>query len=230
MNARLHPLSHRAGHPSGAQRGVVLVVVLIFMLALAGIAIVSARSALLGEALSRNQLDIQVARQAAEAALRDAERDLLLTSANRAGAVCQRGAERPTADNEGLFNATCIRGQCSTAMTDLNSSDYVAGSSDAVVREAWWPSGNGGLWNDNASTKPSAAVKDSVGLCAAFTGGVPLGTFTGTPALLSVAQQPEYLLEQLKRSGTMYRITARGFGYRAGTEVVMQSYFQVPTF
>jgi len=25
-----------------------------------------------------------------------------------------------------------------------------------------------------------------------------------------------------------FRITARGFGYRAGTEVVMQSYFKVP--
>jgi len=64
-----------------------------------------------------------------------------------------------------------------------------------------------------------------------FTGGVPLGTFTGTPPIRGVALQPEYLIEYVRRGSSeddFFRITARGFGYRAGTEVVMQSYFKVP--
>jgi type IV pilus assembly protein PilX len=33
--------------------------------------------------------------------------------------------------------------------------------------------------------------------CNSFVGGVPLGTFTGTPALTGVVRQPEYVIEYL---------------------------------
>jgi type IV pilus assembly protein PilX len=64
-------------HPERkAQRGLSLIVVLLFLVAITSIAVLSARKATLEEGLGRNQLDMEAARQAAESALRDAERDL----------------------------------------------------------------------------------------------------------------------------------------------------------
>lgn len=211
---------------SRGQSGVALVGVLIFMLALAGIAIVSARSALLGEAVSRNQLDSQVARQAAEAALRDAEKDLLLAAGTApSNASCSRDNERPAIDAAAYFDPNCTRGQCDLRVAPLTSKSYSAASpSNQSVAEVWWPTAKGGRWNDVPSSKPPTA-----GTCATFTGGVPLGTFTGSARIEAAAQQPEYLIERFTRGDqSVYRITSRGFGYRTGTQVVMQSYFLLP--
>jgi len=210
---------------SRGQSGVALVGVLIFMLALAGIAIVSARSALLGEAVSRNQLDSQVARQAAEAALRDAEKDLLLAAgAAPSNASCSRNNERPAIDAAAYFDPKCTRGQCDLRVAPLINKSYSAASpSNQSVAEVWWPTAKGGRWNDVPSSKPPT------GACATFTGGVPLGTFTGSARIAAVSQQPEYLIERFTRGDqSVYRITSRGFGYRTGTQVVMQSYFLLP--
>lgn len=210
------------------QAGVALVGVLIFMLALAGIAIVSARSALLGEAVSRNQLDSQVARQAAEAALRDGEKDLLLAAGSTSpNALCSRSDERPAIDGAAYFDPNCTRGQCDLRVEPLVNKSYsTASASNQSVAEAWWPTAKGGRWNDVLNSKPSVG---SIGTCTTFTGGVPLGTFTGSARIEAVAQQPEYLIERFTRGDqSVYRITSRGFGYRTGTQVVMQSYFLLP--
>lgn len=214
----------------GQARGVALLVVLVFTLALTGIALVSARLALGGEGLARNQLDHQVARQAAEAALRDAERDLMLPAnyvpPASAAPPCRRDAERPVQDKESVLGtAQCLRGHCELNEATLGTVSYQAATS-TTVGEAWWPVAKGGRWNNAPATKPSPGSDRN---CLTFTGGVPLGTFTGAQSIPGVTQQPEYLLEPLKR-GTqlLFRITARGFGYRQGTEVVLQSYFAVP--
>ena len=66
-------------------------VLLLLMLVLVGAA-VGIRKATLAEGLSRNQIDVEIARQAAEAALRDAERDLRLSDGSVVGsAKCARG-------------------------------------------------------------------------------------------------------------------------------------------
>jgi len=218
----------RLSLPSAArlerQRGVALIVALALIIALAGMALVGARSALLGESVSRNQLDIQVARQAAEAALRDAEKDLMLApGAAPAGAVCARGDDRPVLNQIARFTSACRRGQCATA--DWQNTDYAAAAT-TKVGEPWWPAEQGGQWNNDMSTKPT---RTSAAACAAFNGGVPLGVFTGAAAVTGVARQPEYVIEPIRRGESFFfRITARGFGYRSGTEVVMQSYFLVP--
>ena len=228
-------LARSAHNPSGRlksgasphqSRGMALVVVLVFTIALTGIALVSARLALSGEGLARNQLDHQVARQAAEAALRDAERDLLLSANGAASATCPRGPDRPVQNQVPRFTANCLRGQCSLNESAVAAVKYADATSTTTTGEAWWPTQKGGRWNDAASTKPRVG---STGSCDTFVGAVPLGTFTGTLAIPAVAQQPEYLLEPLRRgSQLLFRITARGFGYRQGTEVVLQSYFVVP--
>ena len=218
----------RFAHAPSRQSGVAMLFVLVFTLALTGIAIVSARLALQGEAVARNQLDLQVARQGAEAALRDAEIDLLLPTGNpRTGAPCSRGDERPTQAQISKFDKGCIRGQCVRQEDERLAVDYrTASATNQAVAEPWWPSEKGGSWGDDPDEKPGSG-----GSCETFTGGVPLGTFTGTPPIRGVALQPEYLIEYVRRGSSeddFFRITARGFGYRAGTEVVMQSYFKVP--
>lgn len=215
----------RDAHPS-TQRGVALVVVLLFLLAITGLAVFSARYASLGEGMARNQLDAERARQAAESALRDAERDLMLTSDTLpVGAPCDRRPIRPAVDYPSAFSADCPGGQCSAADNTYGSTDWSTTTGTGSV--PWWPEAKGGKWNNNTGTKPS---RGSSANCS-FNGGVPLGTFTGVAAIPGVARQPEYLIEIVSRGSNrlfFFRITARGFGASENTQVVLQSYFQPP--
>ena len=216
--------------------GMSLPIVLMFLLVISLFSTVGMRRATLGESLSRNQLELETARQAAEAALRDAERDLMLSSGlARPNALCPRGASRD-AEQSGyaleFWNANCVAGQCSFGIDHYKTSDYNA--SPVVNPHAWWPTvnGKGGLWNNDFANKPSDA--NGVGANCTFNGAVPLGTFTGAPRMPTVAAQPEYILERLKiQEITLIRITARGFGTggtktNPETEFVMQSIFQPP--
>ena len=208
-------------------RGLALPVVLVFVLVLTLTALFGMRTAIFGEGISRNQLDLQLARQAAEAALRDAERDLLLASGDQVtGARCARNARRPlTGGALADFDASCTAGQC--LGVDGRDSDYAARTNP----QPWWPShsvaSKSGQWNDDLGTKPEAG-KDSSALCGTFTGGVPLGTYTAAPLVAGVARQPEYLIE-IFGSNDLFRITARGFGADARTEVMLQSNFSLPS-
>jgi type IV pilus assembly protein PilX len=202
-----------------------MIVVLMLMLAITGIALFSAKYAGISEASARNQLDIEVARQAAESALRDAERDLLISDGTvlLPGARCPRSASRPVEQAISSFTPACIQGQCSKDLASYSVSTWT-GAAASPTAEPWWPDRSGGLWN-------SLAVKPKVGSPPAcnFSGGVPIGTFTGGAQIKGVSQQPEYLIEQFIRGGgriVYYRITARGFGLSNQTEAVLQSYFQ----
>jgi type IV pilus assembly protein PilX len=201
-----------------------MVVVLMLMLALTGIVVFSARNANFGEISSRNQLDAEIARQAAESALRDAERDLLLFDGTvlQTNAKCKREIARPLESAISGFSSTCLGGQCDKALNDYKTTNWVASSASA---EAWWPGTKNGLWGDPAD-KPQAVNASN---CSTFTGGVPIGLYTGAPPVPGVAVQPEYLIEQFSRGSgrnIYYRITARGFGISDRTQVVLQSYFQ----
>ena len=215
--------------------GVALPVVLMFLLVITILGVLGVRRAITGETLSRNQLDYEVARQAAEAALRDGERDLTLGgSALYPNALCARGNDRPLDSSitasAPFFDTNCARGQCRFAMSYYTGSNY--GNAPAVLAspQPWWPDAaattttpKGGLWGAVA-TKPSVAA--GVGTNCVFNGSVPLGTFTGTARLAGVARQPEYIIEYLAINPVTMRVTARGFGANINTEVVMQSYFQ----
>lgn len=206
-------------------RGVAMIIVLMFMLALTGLAVFSARYATMGETMAANQLDQERARQAAEAALRDAERDLLLPPLGRpATSRCDRTADRPVVLRLPAFTTTCTRGQCAPQPLAAEGANWATGAN----AEVWWPAARNGQWNDDAATKPSNAAGANTNCN--FTGGVPLGTFTGADELPGVSRQPEYLIEYFQRgsgrTGDFFRITARGFGLAPNTEVVLQTYFQ----
>ena len=215
MNPRRHHSLFRHARP---QRGVALIVILMFLLAITGIAVFSARNATVSEGVARNQLDYEVARQAAESALRDAERDLLLPdNLPRPGSLCTRTAPRPLFDQSADFEQpNCPQGQC-VASKDANWETK-------LNAEVWWPESRNGLWNNDFSSKPSRGA--AAGTNCNFNGGVPLGTYTGTPPINGVVRQPEYLMEYFQMGPkTYFRITARGFGYTEATQVVLQSYF-----
>lgn len=209
------------------QRGVSLVIILLFLSAITGITIFAVQQSILGEGLARNQLDVAVARQSAEAALRDAERDLTnVTQTVLTNASCTRGRTDPPL--LASFGETCPQGFCVYPEDRYLTSNWT--TKTVAAGEPWWPTGRGGQWNDDESTKPdrtSASTKNCT-----FIGGVPLGTFTGTLALRGVAKQPEYLVEYFNRVSPVtklptstYRITARGFGYTRRTQIVLQTIF-----
>lgn len=208
--------------PGRRTRGVSLVLVLVFITIISAVGAFAVRRAVFGEGLARNMLDVEVARQAAEAALRDAERDLRSPDAGtiQGTPVCTRTTdERPIKTGYGSFNDTCPRGQCRFEVTYYTTSNFGAGTNP----EPWWPSTGSytTLWNNSAASKPPG------GSCT-FTGGVPLGTFTGAPAMRGVSRQPEYLIEYFKRGQNLryYRVTARGWGLDPSSEIVLQTYFR----
>ncbi|MDO9313456.1 MAG: hypothetical protein Q7T97_02790 [Burkholderiaceae bacterium] len=211
------PIGTRQRRSAKPLLGIALPIVLMFLLVITIAAAFGIRRATLGEGITRNQLDYEVARQAAEAALRDAERDMFPKVAGQpAGALCDRSPDRPlpTMLLPGLWEPDCRKGQCRNTPDYLATSVYATGANP----QPWWPATKGGLWGDNEGL----AVCD-------FTGGVPIGTFTDTPDVIGVARQPEYMLELIDRAADpLIRITARGFGADINTEVVLQTYFKPP--
>jgi type IV pilus assembly protein PilX len=212
------------------QSGVSMVIVLVFIVILTSLGAYALRRAMLNENTSRNVLDLQVAKQAAAAALRDGERDILSPNGNAVGALCQRSVDRPMPPVVGYnfaaptWDATCPAGQCVVG-SGKRADAYINSQFPDQNPQPWWPAstanGQPPIWNNVDSTKPSAT---NPGNCTTFTGGVPYGAYTGAPAVQGVWRQPEYLIEAV-RSGFIiyYRITARGWGLNPNSEILMQS-------
>jgi type IV pilus assembly protein PilX len=188
------------------QSGVALVVVLIFMLALSAIAIFASRNATMGERQARNETEYQIARQAAEAALRDGERDLYpdpavpaptIPACTRTGSVFRTNDRVVSADE---FTDACLGGQCwvpaARYAVAWDSATIASGTSPG---EPWWPISKGGLWNSSGST------------CAAYKGSVPLGRYTGVPPLSGVWKQPDYLIEYIGDPSQDTALIGKGF-------------------
>lgn len=202
------------------EQGIALVVVLVFLLALTAISLYGARQAVFGERVARNTLDAQVARQAAEAALRDGETDVAMPEGSKpVAAKCERDGMRPMAAKIAMAvsGTECKGGVCKLTDEQYADVDFKASQNG----QPWWPTDKGGKWNNAFDEKTD---------CNKLAGGVPLGTFTGKPAIAEVAQQPEYLIEYigLRNERPLFRITARGFGYDSATQAVVQSYFVPP--
>jgi type IV pilus assembly protein PilX len=218
-------------------RGVSMIIVLVFIVILTSLGTFALRRALLNENTSRSTLDLQVAKQAAQAALRDGERDILLGDGIlKKNAICARGSTRPIPVQTGVnfdqtfWNATCPAGQCIVGSGKRGEAYVGSDFTDSTTPvQPWWPSNNPNtappVWNNVLSTKPKAG---NTGACNTFTGGVPYGTYTGAQAVTGVIRQPEYLIEALRTGRIEYfRITARGWGMNTDSEVMLQSIVKV---
>jgi type IV pilus assembly protein PilX len=213
-----------------------LVIVLLFLLAITGLTVWAARQSMLGEGMSRNMVDVEVARQAAESALRDAERDLrnAKTGITLSNASCNRGGPIIPAN----FDANCAKGLCYRSDAEYEAAQWITSANNPaqLSPDPWWPDSKGGQWGeaypegDSSASKPKR-IPVGGGASCSFSGGVPLGVYTGAPSIRGVSIQPQYIIEYFKRSVpgrqemAVYRITARGFGYARRTQVVLQTTF-----
>jgi type IV pilus assembly protein PilX len=211
------------------QRGASLIVALVFMLLLAFLGLAAISNSTLQERMSNNLSDRNLALQAAQMALRDAERDLGARTEN--GSFCPAGTSgcRPIgertsvslADAAGYWSwgpaltpywtSNCTDGQC---YNDCNN------PSTATVP----------VWDDTAANWGAQLTSSGTFPTIAY------GTYTGATAIPNVAAQPRYIIEIFRAIGcnqndstgalsthVLFRITARAVGQNLNTVVVLQS-------
>ncbi|RJG00080.1 pilus assembly PilX family protein [Noviherbaspirillum saxi] len=190
------------------ETGVSLIVSLLMLIVVSLLGISAARIALQGEKVSRNDRDRQIALQAAEAALMDAELDI----EGSPDAAKSRSALFAS-DNMLAFPATgCKAG---VANIDVGLCSAAAEGSAPV-----WQTVDFLDASENASSVPYGR----------FTGySFPAGMGT------LPARQPRYVIEPMmfaykgyaaEKPEVFYRITAIGFGMRDSTQVVLQTFYK----
>ena len=179
----------KASRTIRSQRGASLVIALMFLVVLTILGLVAVRSSTVQERMAGNDRDRAIAFEAAEAALRDAERDIQakhqfrpirLTPCAPAACACPPRWPRPTGiASRGLARRRAIYGVSSGAgafpLAVSNPPRYIIELLPDV------PAGSGNTLNANARSST--------------------------------------------RGGTAYRITARGWGRRPGTTVMLQSVY-----
>ncbi|MFC3108225.1 PilX N-terminal domain-containing pilus assembly protein [Undibacterium arcticum] len=199
---RLAPIRFR-------QRGASLIVSLLMLIAVLLLGISAAQMALQSEKASRNDRDRQIAFQAAEAALQDAEMDI--ENSTDTSSRSSTFSEKPVLAN---FDADCGQGATNTYLGLCTTA--VAGATPVWLKVDFTDTGS-------SSTRTVPYGK--------FTGQTMQ---VGNGQLSS--KLPRYLIEVVnyKAAGEdasaqatfFYRVTAMGFGARDTTRVVLQSFYR----
>ena len=214
MRERNFTQQSRQGTLPKGQRGMALVFVLIMISIVFVIAAVSSRLVTLGERAARNDRDRQTAFEAAEAALSDAEIDIM--GPNTAGnqRVAMFG-ELPA--GEGCSNVNATRGYCGR---------LTPATTDATLLSVYKPI----FANEDASTRQWAGFGEFTGREDDF----PVSSSGALPVKV-----PRYIIEKSlvsfrNRSTTVgkpfdaFIITAIGYGLQPGTQVVLQAVISKP--
>lgn len=182
------------------QHGAVLLTALFLMLAVLMIGVSAARTALNGEKSARHDRDRHIAFNAAEAALRDAERDI-------------EGGAGPASERTALF-------------VSASSGGFADGCGEGAASGLCLPAAAGAapVWQslDLAGAEARTVPYGRFTGAAMAVGGI-------LPARLPryiIELVP--LAGATPAHGAFYRITAVGFGSRDTTRVVLQSYYRKP--
>ena len=180
------------------QRGISLVTTLVLMLATLGLGVAVMGVNAMEERMIANTKDRDVALQAAEAALRDAEQDVAsnISPSSAFSDTCTSGLCTPPSQRDSLG-----------ALASLPVDDARLGfdwTVDANVRRSGQFTGAPGF--PNVADQPRYVIEKF--------------SFLGTPAGESVV-----LGAEPTAPGVGYRITARGVGARPETVVVLQSIY-----
>ena len=199
-------MRHNRSHAPRAQRGVTLVIVLMLLVVVTLLGVGAARMAMLAERSARNDRDYQVAWQAAEAALMDAQFDIRGPNASPAGRM---GIF--TQDNTSVFQPGCnttepYLGLCQPAVEGAKpvwaSVDFLDGSGTTVEYGTYtgrtFDSGGTGVKPEHAPRYMIEWVPDSTPGGSAASGSKPI----------------------------IYRVTSMGFGPREDVQVVLQIAFK----
>jgi Tfp pilus assembly protein PilX len=233
-----YPGPHATGLRKARQSGAALITSLIFLTFLTILGMSTLGTAMLESRMAGNSRDRNLAFQAAEMGLRDAER--YIRDAGRIIGVNEDGYDTDTCvpANETCDAQTCKFGLC------YNGGNMAAGGSG----DAWYTLGNA-VWDSEAKWANAlqyAHDADTEGISGGTkrygfaSGGVLLFNINCTQIpgscqysqpdeLPLVRRQPEYLIEAfVKNSGGQryyYRITVRGYGMRTGTRVMLQEIY-----
>jgi type IV pilus assembly protein PilX len=199
-------------HP---QRGAVLIVALLFLVILTMLGVTAMSGTMMEERMSGNSRDVNIALQAAEAALRDARRDINRLPINGAARDMHMSKFGDPSGTVGTCSSVA-RGLCRPIPPTEN------GSSDAIMPPTL-----------NIDAQPYATYGQ-------FTGAPAIRATVGGTHNAALATQPRYLVELFCLStrtgqdsmgaGTgvyckFYRITARGYGVNPNSQVTLQEIF-----
>jgi type IV pilus assembly protein PilX len=212
------------------QRGVVLLVSLLFLIVLTLLGVAASRMVTGEEKMSRYLREYNTAFQAAEAAMRDARDDI-------DGILATGGTYASRFDSKTSYFADCSFGQCKYDASELTPPwQSEAKWANAAVygtysrRSALPKSGSVGT---NAST---TAKDENEADVARFDAG------TATSVVTGVWKQPAYLVEAVPddRVGAdsvvvgsnavpfLYRITSRGYGADPNSVAMVQEIYSAP--
>lgn len=207
--------------PRRAQRGAVLMISLMFLVILTMLALTSMSGTTLEERMAGQYRDLNLAFQAAEAGLRDAERDLFSV-----------GAAPPA-----VFTP---RNPAISGRTGFGDGNDAAVSPSVCTNNSNTTYGRGLCYPREVGVQPRFPTAD---LSATSTIAVPYGTYTGATALQFVSAQPRYLIEAIwsgvptgpamsigagGAAPTYYRLTSRGFGANTNTQITLQEMYLKP--
>lgn len=188
-------------HPK-RQQGIALIVVLILLSAIFLMAAVGSRLTLLGEKSARNDRDRQIAFQAAEAALNDAEIDIMGPNAASNSRVCQVSSRKIELFAAGCGNDASSRGLCGT---------------NTSTTTPLYKSIN---FEDTSTSRRYVKLGEYTGRDGGFS--------SGNSAL--PAQLPRYIVEAIpfsmpggQTNHKAFLITGLGYGLNQRTQVMLQS-------
>jgi type IV pilus assembly protein PilX len=214
MNAA--PFLHSPRRAARHQSGVTLIIVLLILMVVTLLGVGGAQIALLAERATRYDRDYQIAFQAAEAALLDAEFEI-------------RG--------DTLAGGTAITGSRMATFRDGNQIGFITGcGSDDATRGLCLPSnGTKPVWasvdfTDTTSTAHTVAFGSKTGRTAVLQSG-STGIQPELPPRYIIEVLPDELLVGDASGGVgnkklVYRITAMGFGPRKDVQAVTQTVFR----
>lgn len=199
----LHTNLHITAVRAYRQRGASLIMVLMILIVVSLLGVGGAQIALMGERGTRNDRDQQVAFQAAEAALVDAEFDMLESTVGG-----NRKAIFDGKTNQNLFLTNCGTSGQSKGLCAFTSTGHP-------------------VWLDVDYTDVSAGAPTTA--FGTFTGR----TFAAGGVGVQPALAPRYVIEMVPDpTGDatdpkyFYRVTAMGFGPNVQTQVVLQMLYR----
>ncbi len=215
----------RKGKPRSAHRGVSLVIVLLLLVIVSMLGVASMQISMMGERGARNDRDMQLAWQGAEAALVDAEVDLMgpnSAGSSRTAAVLAG----PMVPDSGCSTTGTWRGMCnastagSTKPTWLTV-DFTSASSAAIP-----------LGTFTGRLYPHAGAADGQGVQPAFDPRYVVEDVSSADASnlgggMVTANYTSAAMAGTKASaGRLYRVTAMGFGPRSDIQAVVQAIYR----